>query len=116
MASRYDRTDTTSLNDIDYKRVYLDKFNNGRRQYIPIFQTLNIDYPNFEEILQLDYVDHIWSMGDRYYKLADMYYGDSRYWWIVAWFNKKPTESHIKVGDIIRIPTSLGDILSAMGY
>ena len=55
-------------------------------------------------------------MGDRYYKLADGYYGDSRYWWIIAWFNKKPTESHIKVGDIIRVPTSLGDILSAMGY
>ena len=55
-------------------------------------------------------------MGDRYYKLAASFYGDARYWWIIAWFNKKPTESHIKVGDIIRIPTSLGDILAAMGY
>ena len=55
-------------------------------------------------------------MGDRYHKLAEAYYGDATYWWVIAWFNKKPTESHISPGDVIRIPTSLGSILSAMGY
>jgi hypothetical protein len=116
MASRYEKTNIRSLTDTDYRKVYWDKFDKGLRPYIPIFETINIEYPLFEEILQFDYDDHVWGMGDRYYKLAASYYGDSKYWWIIAWFNKKPTESHIEIGDVIRVPKSLGDILAAIGY
>tara|TARA_R110001592_G_scaffold153162_3_gene381285 strand:- start:2735 stop:3085 length:351 start_codon:yes stop_codon:yes gene_type:complete len=116
MASRYERTEEQNLNDLDYKSVYTEKFDKNRRSYIPIIQTININYPTFEEMLELDYVDRVWTMGDRYHKLAEIYYGDPTYWWVIAWFNKKPTESHIKPGDVIRVPTSLGSILSVMGY
>jgi nucleoid-associated protein YgaU len=51
-------------------------------------------------------------MGDKYYKLADAFYGDSRDWWVIAKFNQKPTESHVKIGDIILIPKPLSVILN----
>ena len=64
--SRYNRTRTQELKDLDYKNVYLEKFDNRRKQYIKIFETIQINYPSFNEILDLEHVDHIWTMGDNY--------------------------------------------------
>jgi nucleoid-associated protein YgaU len=50
-------------------------------------------------------VRHIWGLGDRYWKLAARYYKNPEYWWVIAWFNQKPTESHIAVGQVIYIPS-----------
>ncbi len=55
---------------------------------------------------------HRWKLGDKYWKLANDYYGDSTKWWVIAWYNEKPTEAHIKTGDMILIPTPLGKVLS----
>jgi nucleoid-associated protein YgaU len=52
-------------------------------------------------------ISHIWKTGDRYYKLAERYYGRPRYWWAIALYNNKPTEGHIKLGDAIRVPLPL---------
>lgn len=114
--SRYSRTENQQLADRDYKEVYPEKFDDRRKFFINKIATLNIRYPTFDDILAIDYEDYVWSLGDRYYKLAQTYYGDTRYWWVIAWFNKKPTESHLKVGDIVRIPKSIDTLLSTMGY
>ena len=55
---------------------------------------------------------HMWRRGDKFYKLAFDHYGDSRLWYIIAWFNKKPTEAHVKDGTILFIPKPLESILS----
>tara|TARA_R110002012_G_scaffold316430_1_gene531360 strand:- start:3916 stop:4218 length:303 start_codon:yes stop_codon:yes gene_type:complete len=52
-------------------------------------------------------VNHIWKTGDRYYKLAERYYGRPQYWWAIALYNNKPTEGHIKLGDTVRVPLPL---------
>jgi len=52
-------------------------------------------------------VKHVWRTGDRYYKLADHYYGRPQYWWIIALYNNKPTEGHVRLGDMIRVPLPL---------
>ena len=65
-----------------------------------------------EELKDIEIVQHIWSSNDRFYKLADKYYGDSHYWWIIAWFNDKPTEHHLTVGDVLSIPTPLSSIMN----
>lgn len=52
-------------------------------------------------------VKHIWKTGDRYYKLADHYYGRPQYWWVIALYNNKPTEGHVRLGDMIRVPLPL---------
>jgi nucleoid-associated protein YgaU len=61
---------------------------------------------------RLDILTYVWSMGDRYYKLAYRFYGDSKDWWVIAKFNQKPTESHVKIGDIILIPKPLNLVIN----
>ena len=56
-------------------------------------------------------VEHIWKQGDMYWRLASIFYGDPNYWWVIADFNKRPTESHNKIGDVLRIPTDLSEAL-----
>jgi nucleoid-associated protein YgaU len=67
------------------------------------------------EHLNLISQQHIWSSGDRFYKLAHSAYGDSKYWWVIAWYNKTPTEAHVQIGDILYIPLPLERILSLYG-
>lgn len=58
---------------------------------------------------------HIWKYGDRLYNLASQYYGDSRFWWVIAWWNGVPCESEIKNGSVIRIPINIESALKALG-
>ena len=70
-------------------------------------------YQAFEEIKEKTGKKklHIWKTGDRYYKLAAAYYGRPQLWWVIALYNQKPTEGHLKIGDVIKIPTSLDLLL-----
>jgi hypothetical protein len=54
---------------------------------------------------------HVWTTGDRYYKLASTYFDNPRLWWIIALYNQKPTEGHLKKGDVLRIPVSINLLL-----
>ena len=63
--------------------------------------------PREDEVASMNIVEHVWSIGDRFYKLADKYYNSPEHWWVIARFNSKPTEAHVKIGDVILIPTSL---------
>ena len=71
------------------------------------YDTPWLTYPTADEILTLTPIPHIWSMGDRFYKLASRYYQDPRLWWIIAWYNRTPTEAHVKTGWIIDVPLPL---------
>ena len=57
---------------------------------------------------------NIWKTNDSYQKLAQAFYGDARYWWVLAWYNGKPTDALVKIGDTIRIPLPLERILGFM--
>tara|TARA_R100001129_G_scaffold158521_1_gene122284 strand:+ start:155 stop:448 length:294 start_codon:yes stop_codon:yes gene_type:complete len=57
-------------------------------------------------------VQHIWKTGDRYYKLSQKFYGVPELWWIIALYNQKPTEAHLKKGDVVLIPTPIRTVLS----
>ena len=59
---------------------------------------------------------HVWRIGDRFWKLAAEHYGDSKMWWVIAWYNQKPTEGHLTIGDAIIIPTPLERVLENMRY
>ena len=62
------------------------------------------------DMKNLTIMDHIFKTGDSLSKLAYQYYGNSRYWWVLAVFNKKPIDNLIKLGDIIHIPMPLEEI------
>jgi nucleoid-associated protein YgaU len=54
----------------------------------------------------------VWKVGDRFYKMANKYYGDPTYWWVIAWFNQTPTESHVVVGTTLEVPLPLDRALA----
>ena len=56
-------------------------------------------------------ITHTWKTGDRYFKLANQYYGRPELWWVIALYNKKPTEGSVKRGDLIFVPTPIDTLL-----
>lgn len=64
-----------------------------------------------EQIDQIEFIQHTWTIGDRFYKLAEKHYGLTSLWWVIARFNGVPTESHLSIGDVIQIPSSLEVIM-----
>jgi hypothetical protein len=55
---------------------------------------------------------HTWKFGDKFYKLSYENYGSTTNWWIIPWFNRTPTESHLEIGDQIYIPTDINLLFS----
>ena len=113
MATRYSgnvlkstSTDNTSLKQVIESRG---------RKFIDHYSTANLIYPTVEQIQMLSFTNHIWKAGDKYWKLSSTYYGDPKYWWIIAWYNKKPIEASLNVGDTLQIPQPLGDLLGMIG-
>ena len=80
-----------------------------------MFRSADFRHPTEEEIEKLTLYPHRWTLGDRFFKLAHEYYGDSSLWWVIAWFNQMPTEAHIVQGDLIYIPSPLDQITSYYG-
>ena len=105
--SRYEDREIR-LNDHErYKKFFKDRNINSIAQYT----TPSLRDFSQEEISSLTVLSHLWTTGSRFYKLAQEFYGHSELWWVIAWFNKTPTESHLKLGDTIYIPTPLDRVL-----
>jgi len=107
MIKRYSTREIFNNNLDLYKEYFKDRNVN----FIKHFSTPNFTYPDAEDIGRIQYVQHVWKLGDSYSKLAQLYYNDHTTWWVIAKFNQKPTESHLSVGDIINIPVSLPVVL-----
>tara|TARA_R100000664_G_C2681324_1_gene89209 strand:- start:145 stop:486 length:342 start_codon:yes stop_codon:yes gene_type:complete len=99
---------------VNSHKMYDEFFRERGVKFIKHFRTGKLKYPSASQLKRLVTISHIWKMGDRYEKLAQNYYGDSRYWWVIAWVNKRPAELTNKLGDVIFIPTSLEDTLSLL--
>ena len=96
-------------------KLYSEHFAKRGVAYVDQYTTPILDHATPIEISRMNIINHSWTYGDRYYKLAHQHYNDSELWWVIAWFNKKPTESHVKLGEIIYIPTPLSDVLKVYG-
>lgn len=108
MATRYDYSRVFENAAEQYKKVFEDR----GRLFINQYGTQVIKEVTDDMRLSLNKVAHIWASGDKYHALSSKYYDDSRYWWLIAWFNSKPTEQHNSYGDIIYIPLPLNKALS----
>lgn len=75
------------------------------------YESPNFRYPTAKEMREIKTIKHVWTSGDKFYKLAHQHYGDSSLWWVIAWFNKMPTESHAKLGMMISIPMPIQKVL-----
>ena len=103
MTSRYDNKKIRSNFSPQYRQILKER-NVG---FINQYGTQTLNYPSTNEIGELVNYSHAWKLGDRFYKLADEHYKDSTLWWVIAWYNRTPTESHVSIGDIVLIPLPL---------
>ena len=49
---------------------------------------------------------YIWKKGDNLFKLANRFYSNKEYWWIISYFNQKPTDADFELGEEILIPSA----------
>ena len=102
----------TVINDLDrYKPMLKER----GLKYAKIFTTPVLSHPTKADIANLNIIAHRWKIGDKYHKLAHQYYNNSQMWWVIAWFNQKPTEAHATPGEIIYVPHPLDAVYSALG-
>ena len=94
--------------------IYKEQLEDRNKKFIRHFNTPNMSYPNSSQRKVMTIREHIWKAGDRYYKLAHEHYGEKELWWLIAWYNRAPTESHLRIGRVVRIPTPLSAALSYM--
>jgi nucleoid-associated protein YgaU len=97
---------------VNSSRNYLDYLEERGKKKVTQYGTPVFKYPTEEQLKNISYREHVWSAGDRLYKLASKYLGDSRDWWIILKFNKIGSEVEINAGDIIKIPTRLEEVVS----
>jgi len=97
---------------INKEDLYKKRLDDRGVNHINQYESPQFRYPTANQMSQLDLRSHIWKLGDRYYKLAHKYYGDPSLWWVIAWFNQMPTESHIALGDVLDIPFPLESVLT----
>ena len=108
---RYRRTKKFSNSSEYYE--YLRKNRNVKR--VIHYETPILNNPTVIDRAILTTDTHIWKYGDRYYNLATKYYGNPKYWWVIAWYNGAPTEADLDAGDMIEIPTDLEKTLVLLG-
>ena len=83
-------------------------FERRGRDVIDQFETLRLNQISSEDIREeLTSVERVYSMGDKLYKYSYEFYGSVEYWWVIAWYNNRPTDTHCKIGDTIHIPMPL---------
>ena len=99
-------------NSLEYSHLFKKRKINGVRQYgTPTVRNIPEDAYEY-----LTFVEHIWKTGDLLTKLADKFYNEVNYWWLIALFNEKPTDFHFKPGDVVLIPLPLTKVLSLIQY
>ena len=107
MSERYENRKVKTL----AKAMYREMFKERKVKFINHYETPKLPFMDASARAQLVSVPHIWKLGDRYYKLADEFYDDPTFWWVIARYNQKPLESDVKTGTVIYVPTPLEDVL-----
>ena len=80
--------------------------------YFELFEKRGIKYAKikrtktFEAIHGLELKikeEHVWSHGDTLFRLSRKYYGTDKLWTSIALINRKPTDAHYSIGDVVYI-------------
>tara|TARA_B100002019_G_C21265605_1_gene599246 strand:+ start:1180 stop:1512 length:333 start_codon:yes stop_codon:yes gene_type:complete len=108
--SRYN-TRSQAIND---KEMYDKLFEKRGIKRINQYRSPTASNTPDEDLAAIECHQVVWRIGTTFEKLAEEYYGDFKQWWVIAGFNRKPTEQHCSLGDIIKIPKDISDGLRAV--
>ena len=111
MADRYKKSSAFQNSN----ELYREKLTSKRVNFIEQYPTVKLKYPTKDEASNLTISTHIWRMGDSYTKLANIFYGDPKMWWVIAHFNQKPIEGDLHYGQEIYIAQPLEALLNYYG-
>jgi len=106
--SRYSGRRIFKNNDRNYRNVFFE--NRGIKETYQ-YSTPRFSYPSNEYMSTLTNVPRIWTAVDKLYNISDEFYDSPDYWWIIAWYNKKASESEFEVGEVYYVPLPLDDVL-----
>ncbi len=109
--SRYD--ERKILRNRTFQYINSEIFKKRNVKAIEQYDTAELIYPNPEDLEDISILTRNWGVGVKYFNLANEFYGNPQYWWILAWFNLKPLESDYRPGDVVLIPMPLESVLSA---
>jgi len=84
--------------------------------FIKHFRVPRLRHPTAIERSNFIRLHHTWKLGDRFWKLAAEHYNNPKYWWVIAWYNQRPVENMISLGDTIIIPKPLQTVLDHVKY
>jgi nucleoid-associated protein YgaU len=107
---------TNRLTFRNTEELYREYFRDRKVSSIRQHATVEMRHPTAKQDKLLTKMEHTWQAGDKLWKIAQQHYGDPSYWWVIAWYNLKPTDSHFRLGDRVLIPKPLGKILKFYGY
>lgn len=111
MSNRYSRRGKRTNRSRLYEQAFKERNVKKVVQYTtPKFPTITSHMRS-----QLIRQKYVWKMGDSYQKIAEAFYNDPTLWWVLAWYNGKPTDAMVRIGDTIRIPQPLETVLEFFG-
>ena len=109
MSRYFDRVTTTNKHI-----MYRKKHKKRGVSMVEHYETPELTSIDQEDLDSIEVYEYVWKHGDCFWRLAEEFYGSPENWWMIAQFNRTPTEAHLKIGQTIRIPVSLGDLMRAM--
>ena len=104
------RNSLRKLTEID-KDTYQEMLQDRGIKNINLYESMELYYPTDSQMKNLIMIQEVWKDGDKFYKYANQYYSDSSLWYVIAFINKTPTDSHVGAGQIILIPTPVESVL-----
>ena len=110
MGNRLDSRPTV----LNIEEMYKELLEKRGVKHIIQYASPDMSHPSAQQVGTLTQIPHVWKTGDRFYKLAYKHYGHAQWWWLIAWFNQLPTESHVELGQVINIPLPLDRALRYM--
>ncbi len=100
---------------LNNNELYESLFEKRKIKEVIQYNTATMRFPTTKEKLRIKTVKHVYKVTDKLYNLAQQHYGDPTLWWIIAWYNGKPTEAHFSSGDLVEIPINVNEALDAIG-
>lgn len=100
---------SSAINNND---LYEELFENRGIKFVKQRRTFTFSGVDLDSVATTEYY---WRTGDSLHRISHLFYGTLDYWWVIALVNKKPTDAHYKLGDIVLIPSSPVSIADSVG-